>query len=45
MIFELLIDYRAQQDIEEALDYYMSKSVKVANKFYTTIEETYYLLE
>ncbi len=45
MAFELLIDYRAYQDVEDAIAHYMSKSVKVANKLYDTIEGAYDLLE
>jgi|ERR1019366_2473228 plasmid stabilization system protein ParE len=45
MAFELLIDYRAHLDVEEAIDHYISKSVKVADKLHDTIEDAYDLLE
>lgn len=45
MAFDLQIDYRAHEDIEQALDYYKSISEKVAKKFYTRIEEAYDSLE
>jgi len=45
MTFDLQIDYRAHADIEQALDYYMSKSEKIAKKFYARIEKAYNSLE
>jgi len=45
MAFELLIDYRAQQDIEEAIDHYVSQSQKVASKLFDTINDAYDSLE
>ena len=32
MAFELRIDLRAERDLEDALDTYINKSVKVASK-------------
>lgn len=45
MAFDLQIDYRAHLDIEMAVADYMSKSEKVANKFYNKIENAYDSLE
>lgn len=45
MTFELRIDLRAEQDLEEALDNYLSKSSKVAFKLYNSIQKAYDSLE
>ena len=45
MDFDLQIDFRAHQDIEQAVDYYMSKSKRAAKKFYSRIEQAYDSLE
>lgn len=45
MTFDLRIDYRVHEDIDEALAGYMSKSVKAANAFYHKIEDAYDRLE
>lgn len=45
MAFELRIDLRAEMDLEEALDYYMNKSVKTAQKLYTNVQKAYDSLE
>ena len=45
MPFDLQIDYRAQQDIEKAINEYINKSTKVAHKFYDKIQSAYDSLE
>ena len=39
MAFELRIDARTHQDVDEAVNRYMNKSVKTAQNPYKTIEE------
>lgn len=45
MVFNLLIDFRAHQDIDEAMEYYMSKNPLVARKLYQRIQDAYMALE
>lgn len=45
MGFSLLIDFRAHHDIDEAMEYYMSKDPQVAHKLYHHIQDAYAALE
>lgn len=45
MDFNLLIDFRAHYDIDEAMEYYMSKDPMVARKLYSRIQDAYLALE
>jgi plasmid stabilization system protein ParE len=45
MVFNLLIDFRAHQDIDEAMEYYISKNPLVALKLYQRIQDAYAALE
>lgn len=45
MAFELQIDLKAETDVEEAIDNYISKSLKVAQKFYHSVQNSYDSLE
>lgn len=45
MGFNLLIDFRAHQDLDEAMEYYMSKNPSVARKLYYNIQDAYTALE
>ena len=45
MDFSLLIDFRAHHDINEAMEYYMSKDPAVARRLYYRIQDAYPALE
>jgi len=40
MVFKIYLESRAKEDLIDALSYYESKSLKVAEKFYSKVEET-----
>ena len=40
MVFKIFLESRAKEDLIDALSYYESKSLKVAEKFYAKVEET-----
>ncbi|VAW15375.1 hypothetical protein MNBD_BACTEROID03-847 [hydrothermal vent metagenome] len=40
MVFKIFLESRAKEDLIDTLSYYESKSLKVAEKFYTKVEET-----
>jgi len=45
MAFKINVDYRAYNDIENALDYYFEKSPKAAQDFYKEIQFAYEILD
>ena len=45
MVFELLIDYRTHNDIEDAIDYYLEKNANAAVDFYNDIQDAYSALK
>ena len=45
MAFDLRLDIRVHEDIENATDYYFEKSVKVAEAFYDDIQNAYLALQ
>ncbi len=40
MVFKIFLESRAKEDLIDALSYYESKSLKVAEKFYAKVAET-----
>ncbi len=40
MVFKIFLESRAKEDLIDALSYYESKSLKVAERFYAKVEET-----
>jgi hypothetical protein len=45
MGFNLLIDFRAHQDMDAAMEYYMSKNPVLTRKLYDNIQDAYNALE
>jgi len=44
MIYKIIVSPRAQNEIEEALNYYMGRSNIAAKNFISTLAETYKIL-
>ncbi len=44
MVFDLLVDFRAHEDIDKAIEYYMNKDPSVAYKLYLRIQDAYAVL-
>ncbi len=45
MAFKLIIDYRADEEIDQAIEYHFSNSNNKALKLFNTIQDTYAILK
>ncbi len=45
MAFDLIIDLRADLDIDQAIDYHQSKSMAKAKRLYNAIQDAYAILK